>query len=277
MAVTSYTYPVSAQTGNPASGSVAWTDPNNIKLNDGNNALALAVSITISEVLRGYNFGFSFSGVTIDGIEARYERSGVSCTTRIERLYNSSGNLVGTNKSDSASWGSLTTRTIGGASDLWGASWSESSIESSNFGLGIQVDLFGSGGFPPSPGSGAVDYLQIRVYYTLSAPTAPSGCTIDSIEVGSAMISWTDNASNETGFTLQKQTDGGGYSTIATLAANVESYEDTVIAQGHTYQYRVRADRTGASSSAYSTSSESSEVSGDTPTTPARSRGIVMI
>lgn len=72
-------------------------------------------------------------------------------------------------------------------------------------------------------------------------PTAPSNLT--SIASGSSAIalSWTDNSSNETGFKIERSTDGVTFAQIATVSSGVESYTDTGLVGGVTYYYRVRA------------------------------------
>ena len=54
-------------------------------------------------------------------------------------------------------------------------------------------------------------------------------------------VTWTDNANNETGFTLQRSTNGGAFSLVAALAANATTYVDTTVALGTDYVYQVRA------------------------------------
>lgn len=55
-------------------------------------------------------------------------------------------------------------------------------------------------------------------------------------------MSWTDNASDEDGFTVERRdAAGGGYHVVATLGANASAYLDTTVAAGGAYCYRVRA------------------------------------
>jgi hypothetical protein len=65
-------------------------------------------------------------------------------------------------------------------------------------------------------------------------------------------LSWTDNASDETGYRVERKIgSGGSYSEIAILAANSTSHTDPNLAAATTYCYRVRAFNT-AGVSAYS-------------------------
>jgi hypothetical protein len=62
------------------------------------------------------------------------------------------------------------------------------------------------------------------------------------------VLSWTDNANNETAYTVERATGTGTYAAIANLAANANSYTNTGLATGNTYSYRVRATTSTANS-----------------------------
>jgi FtsP/CotA-like multicopper oxidase with cupredoxin domain len=82
----------------------------------------------------------------------------------------------------------------------------------------------------------------------LSAPTNLTA-TINATAVG---LTWTDNASNETRFVIDRSSDGGvTWTQLAMPAARngtgTVTYSDTTVATGNIYQYRVRAENvTGA-------------------------------
>ena len=63
-------------------------------------------------------------------------------------------------------------------------------------------------------------------------------------------LSWTDNATTETGYQVERTTNGT-YTVITTLAANTTAYTNTDVADG-LYTYRVRATGASATYSAYS-------------------------
>jgi hypothetical protein len=52
---------------------------------------------------------------------------------------------------------------------------------------------------------------------------------------------WDDNSTNEDGFKIERALDQGSFSQIATVSANVVEFNDTGLAGGTTYRYRVRA------------------------------------
>ena len=70
------------------------------------------------------------------------------------------------------------------------------------------------------------------------APAAPTSLTASAARKVVA-LKWADNATNETGYYVERATKTGAFARIATLAANARSFSQTVTAS--TYSYRVRA------------------------------------
>lgn len=63
-------------------------------------------------------------------------------------------------------------------------------------------------------------------------------------------LNWDDNASNETGYNVERSADGTNFSTVAfNLPANTTSFTDSGLAEATTYYYRVRAVNGGTLSS----------------------------
>jgi hypothetical protein len=54
-------------------------------------------------------------------------------------------------------------------------------------------------------------------------------------------IGWSDNSTNETGFTIERSESGGSFSELATVGANVTTYSDASAVAGIEYIYRVKA------------------------------------
>ena len=99
-------------------------------------------------------------------------------------------------------------------------------------------------------------------------PAAPSGLVAATVSSSQINLSWTDNASNETGFKIERKTGSGGtYSQIATTGAGVTVYNDIGLAAGTTYFYRVRA------TNAVGDSAYSAEASATTLTPPPAAPG----
>lgn len=83
-------------------------------------------------------------------------------------------------------------------------------------------------------------------------PAAPSALTANATSATQINLAWTDNASNETGFKIERKTGAAGtWSQIATTGANVKIYSNTGLAASTQYYYRVRANN-AAGDSAYS-------------------------
>jgi subtilisin family serine protease len=74
-----------------------------------------------------------------------------------------------------------------------------------------------------------------------SVPAAPSALLLGRSAGSQVDLSWQDNSANETGFRLERSVDGGRFSFLANVAANVRGYADTTPVLGRTYSYRVRA------------------------------------
>jgi subtilisin family serine protease len=88
---------------------------------------------------------------------------------------------------------------------------------------------------------------------TAETPIAPSNLSATAVSTNQIDLSWTDNSSNETGFTIERKGGDAGdvFTEIAQLGANVTTYSDTPLDKARTYVYRLRAI-TGTGSSAYS-------------------------
>jgi len=97
----------------------------------------------------------------------------------------------------------------------------------------------------------AAHVAGFRTSSVITAPTAPSN--LDAIASGydSMSVSWDDTSDNESSFELQRSLDGSAWSTIASLAANDNSYEDNGLNASTTYHYQVRAGNS-ADNSAWS-------------------------
>jgi hypothetical protein len=61
------------------------------------------------------------------------------------------------------------------------------------------------------------------------------------VSSGRIDLAWTDNATNEAGFKVERSTNGGAFVIVAQPGANSTSYSNTGLSTGATYTYRVRA------------------------------------
>lgn len=87
-----------------------------------------------------------------------------------------------------------------------------------------------------------------------SPPAAPTGLTATAVSQTQINLSWTDNASDETEFRIERSLDGStDWIEIATVGANTVSYHNNNLISSTAYYYRIRAYRSaGNSFSGYS-------------------------
>ena len=84
-------------------------------------------------------------------------------------------------------------------------------------------------------------YSNVPSATTTGAPAAPTNLTATAVSSDRINLTWTDNATNEVGFKLERSIDGVNFSQIASPAANTTSYANTGLTSSTTYHYRIRA------------------------------------
>jgi hypothetical protein len=110
------------------------------------------------------------------------------------------------------------------------------------------------GGSPPPEFPAGLGYSD---YYALSGepatpPAAPTNLSASSPNSTTINLTWTDNADNEVGFTIERSPDGINFDPIEdSITANIGSYSDTGLTADTPYWYRVFAYNAVANS-AYS-------------------------
>ncbi len=105
------------------------------------------------------------------------------------------------------------------------------------------------------PGGGSSDAAdgEAGLFTPGAGPAAPSGVAgvADGLAIG---VSWTDNASDETGYRVERSLDGSdNWSVLGEVGAGITAYNDDSVEGSTSYQYRVLALR-GPSQSDYETS-----------------------
>jgi hypothetical protein len=77
-----------------------------------------------------------------------------------------------------------------------------------------------------------------------AAPAAPTGLTATANSPTQITLLWTDNANNEEGFSIERCNKGRmctKFVPVAELPAGATSYQDTGLAKGTEYRYRILA------------------------------------
>ncbi|MCH7962842.1 MAG: phytase [Bacteroidetes bacterium] len=93
--------------------------------------------------------------------------------------------------------------------------------------------------------------LEINTTYwdPTNIPNSPTNLAATVVSQTQIDLSWTDNSSNEDGFRIERKLGPGGvYTEIATVGANVTTYQDTGRTANTEYCSRVRAYNTGGNS-----------------------------
>jgi hypothetical protein len=73
------------------------------------------------------------------------------------------------------------------------------------------------------------------------APLAPLNFTVTGTTSSTASLAWADNSPNETGFKIERSTDGVNWTQVATVGSGVRTYSAGALSPSTTYHFRVRA------------------------------------
>ena len=215
----------------------AWTSDNRLRAN-----MALSISpSTISHSTSSVTVTWTLSG---QSRYASYESGATATPWAISGSHSASGDGGGWNVGNMGIW------TVASGTFTVNTSYSNS------------VTVTVNGHFTSSyayPGDTAyVTGTIVIPQRPIAAPSSPSGCAWTRTSDTHQTVSWTNNAPTDTSkpyqnLHVQRSTDGGAWTAIATLGV-VTSYTDTGTSANHKYQYRVYASNS-AGNSGYSTSS----------------------
>lgn len=108
-----------------------------------------------------------------------------------------------------------------------------------------------------SSGTKGARLSRIYAVVTYTPLAAPSSLTASAPSPSEVDLAWNDNSTFEDGFSIERRnvTASSTFAVLATTTANVTSFNDTSVASGTTYDYRVRAFDIGGSSG-YSNTAE---------------------
>ncbi|SMG30737.1 Por secretion system C-terminal sorting domain-containing protein [Marivirga sericea] len=114
---------------------------------------------------------------------------------------------------------------------------------------------------------------QETIILSPQVPTAPNSLVLTENE-SSISLSWVDNSLNEASFVIERKVSPETtYSEYETLGPNIVSFEDTDIAVGKTFSYRVSA-KNSAGNSGFS-NEESVTIASEVPVSPSSLTGTV--
>ncbi|MCI0338111.1 MAG: S8 family serine peptidase [Acidobacteria bacterium] len=123
-------------------------------------------------------------------------------------------------------------------------------------------------------GGGNSGYSNTATATTQAAgqlPSAPSTLSATAASSSQINLGWTDNSNNEDGFRIERCQGSGctNFAEIAQVGANVTSYQNTGLAAGTTYSYRVRAFNGGGNSGYSNTATATTQAAGQLPAAPS--------
>lgn len=115
------------------------------------------------------------------------------------------------------------------------------------------------------------DYALVVSGITITPPAppaAPSALAATAQTWSSIRLDWTDNATNESGFTIERSLDGVNFSQVAMVGADAVTWSDTGLSGSTPYHYVVKAYN-GAGTSAASNAASATTPAEPAPTAPA--------
>lgn len=207
-----------SDTGNRTDGDFAWTSPGEIAVDDGFSASVNLTALTDSHSLYGITLGANIpAGASILGIEVVINDASLTSGISGQVTLTKDGtNGVGTSRTFVNQSGN---QTLGSSSDLWGTTWTESEIESINFGFLAKVfnDL-------ETSQTGAIDKIHAVVYYATSS-TAEFAVTASdsSAKSGTDSSTGTDASAEAAALPGTESSTGTDTSALATQIAVTDS------------------------------------------------------
>lgn len=113
-------------------------------------------------------------------------------------------------------------------------------------------------------GSAASGYSNVANATTQSTstvpPAAPSNLVATALSSTEVRLTWTDNSTDETGFTITRSTDGVHWGDALSAGANATSVNDPGRTPGLRYYYRIRAQRQSSAGTRFSSFSNETNV-----------------
>ena len=156
----------------PSIGVNVWGSPGNATASDDVKAFAAVGSGAPTQYLKATGFGFSIpASAVIRGIEVAVERNSAFANAHDNAVRIVKGGAIGTaDRSIAPPWTMPpdAVTTYGGASDLWGESWTAADINGAGFGAAISATDGVSGDLVQ------VDHIAITVSYSLCGDTIVS-------------------------------------------------------------------------------------------------------
>ncbi|HET6251484.1 MAG TPA: NPCBM/NEW2 domain-containing protein, partial [Tepidisphaeraceae bacterium] len=214
------------------------------------------VSATTGYATVQKNLSVGGNPITLNGVTYA---SGIGTHAVSNIVYNLAGQYtnflsdIGIDGEEKANGGAVDFQVIGDGKVLYdsGVLTNTSATVSINVDVtGVQsMTLVATNGVAGSIDFDHADWAGARLLSSsVQPPAAPANLVAVDSSATQINLTWTSTAATATGFIIQRSTNGGAFTQIATTAASVTTYFDTTAAAGTTYTYQVLATN-GASNS----------------------------
>lgn len=191
------------------------------------NSFSIAYAAEVTQqrdasVSNGFIFEYSLSASVADWADAVFVQPGeaFNATTPLTAVAsNVNGNSVRS---------AIAAQTVVGidwqpGTDLWLRWTAENVLGGPNLGLDdVVFTAFGDANAPPAPAT---------------------SLAVEPVAATTLQLTWLDNSGDETGFSIERSIDGGPFTELRTLPANLTLYRDQNLTPDATYAYRVIALR----------------------------------
>ena len=111
-------------------------------------------------------------------------------------------------------------------------------------------------------GAGFSDKYELDGVEPPTIPADPSGLSASAVSSSQINLSWSDNATDEDTYHVERSTDGANFSVVANPGADSNSYSDTGLAASTTYYYQVNASNAAGSSGYTNIASATTDTAG---------------
>ncbi len=126
-------------------------------------------------------------------------------------------------------------------------------------------DAYGLSPLANAASAAPIDYIWNAATVSLAAPGNVAAKAVSGTQVN---LTWSDSNTTETGYKIERSTDGTNFYALAGTGANGTGYNNTGLTAGKKYYYRIYAVGAAAAKSAFSAVVSAVTLTGTPPTTP---------
>lgn len=226
----------SSFTNDNSAGPIPFTSPSSAGLPDGNLADASATAslfVATTQYLKTTGFGFAIpTNSSICGIVVEVEKSatGINLFANVKdnsvRLVKA-GTPNGSDYAKTNKWTSTQTYyTYGGATDLWGTTWTKNDINAANFGVAFSAEINGLLSLFPSA---LIDHIRMTVYFNIVLPLSITSFRAGTDADHNAIIEWTYAGDHSGGqLNIQRRSGSLDWQTIKSYKPGEVSKEQSI-------------------------------------------------